>query len=348
MREISLKINGKKFNFFTKFDIELKYNSIASTFSFDGNYDPASEGHKSLFKPLSFNRTQLYYESELFLTGIITGTSTSGSAVSSLANLAGYSLPGVLEDCPIPVDLYPLQFDQLNLIEITNKLVGKFGLSLIVDSAIRSEASKVYEKIAAEPGKSIKEFLSELAGQRNIVLTHDTSGRVVMTRANVSQRSVATYDENVPSTNIALTVNGQAIHSKLTAMKQATIGTDVEGESTVSNSLISIYRPGIALQDSGNNDATESFAKKSRGSELRAIDLTIETDRWQWYDGKRLRLIQPNSIIDVISPSNYINRRTRFFVESVSFEGTTGINRAILKCVLPECYTGENPRNIFA
>ena len=92
----------------------------------------------------------------------------------------------------------------------------------------------------------------------------------------------------------------------------------------------------------------ESFAKKSRGSELRAIQLTIETDRWQWYDGKRLRLIQPNSIIDVISPSNNINRRTRFFVEEVTFEGSTTVNKAVLKCVLPECYTGGEPKNVFA
>lgn len=348
MREVNLKIKGKKFNYFNSFMVTLKYNSLGSVFSFDGLYDPQSEGQKTLFKPLSFQQVQIYYAGELFLTGTITGTNTSISEKSSLANLAGYSLPGVLEDCPVPVDLYPLQFDQLNLIEITEKLTKKFGLKLIVDSSIRSAASKTYEKISSEPNKSIKDFIAELAGQRNIVLTHDVYGRVILTRANVSSRSVATYDENVPATAISLSCNGQEMHSKLTAMKQATIGTDVTGEATATNSLIPVYRPGIALQDSGNNDDTESFAKKTRGSELRGIQLTITTDRWQWYDGKRLRLIMPNSLIDVISPSNHINNRTRFFVEEVSFEGTTTVNTAVLKCVLPECYTGGTPKNIFA
>lgn len=347
MKEIELKINGKRFNFFNAFEITLKYNSVGSTFSFEGSYDPSIEAQKSLFKPLSYNLVQLYYNGELFLTGRLLNTSTSISGTSTLANISGYALPGVLEDCQIPIDVYPLQFNGLNLKQITEKLIQPFGIELVIDSVVQSEVTKIYEKISSEPGSTIKQFIAMLAGQRNVVLTHNTSGSLVLTRANVSNRSIATYDENIPSTNVGLTVNGQQIHSKITIMKQATIGTDVAGEDTVSNSLIDIYRPTVKIQSSGDNDDTKDYAEKERGSELRGIQLTIETDRWQWYDGKKLRLIQPNNIIDVISPNNFINNRTRFFVEACNFTGSTDINTVVLKCVLPECYTGIQPKNIF-
>lgn len=346
--EITLKISGKRFNFFDNFSVTLKYDSIASVFSFEGVYDPKNEGQRQLFRPLSFNKAELFHNDQLFLTGEILNISTGLGGTSSLASLSGYSLPGILEDCPIPLDLYPLQFDNLTLIEIAEKIIKPFGLKLIVDPSVNSIASKKYEKTNSEPEKSIKEFLTDLATQRNIVLTHDVSGNLFLTRANVNNRSVATYEEGAPSTNITLSVDGQKIHSKITTMKQATIGTDVSGEETISNSLIKKYRPGVKTQNSGTNDDVISFARKERASELRAINLTIETDRWQWYDGKVLRLIQPNSIIDVISPSNFIDTRTRFFVEEVTFTGSKEIERATINCVLPACYTGEEPNNIFS
>lgn len=348
MRELELKINGERFNFFNTFEVSLKYNSVGSTFSFEGTYDPSDKAQKRLFKPLSYNLVQLYYAGELFLTGRSLNTSTSISGNSSLASISGYAIPGVLEDCQIPIDQYPLQYDGLNLKQITEKLIQPFGIKLVVDSAVSSEVLKVYEKIASEPGSTIKNFIATLAGQRNIVVTHDIYGRLVLTRANVKSRSIATYDENVPATNIGLTVNGQQIHSKITTMKQATIGTDVAGENTVYNSLIGVYRPAVKVQTSGDNDDTENFAKKERGSELRGIQLTVETDRWQWYDGRKLRLIQPNKIIDVISPNNFMDKRTRWFVEGCTFSGSTDVNTAVLQCVLPQCYTGAQPKNIFA
>lgn len=347
MKQVTLKINGKNFDFFNNFNIDLKYNSIGSTFSFEGNYEPSNEGQKNLFKPFSYNLVQLYYDGELFLTGTAMNTNTRVSENSALANITGYSLPGVLEDCQIPIDQYPLEFDNLNLIEIIRKLIQPFGISLVVDSSVQSDASKQYVKIASEPGSTIKRFITELATQRNLILTHNVKGNLVLTRAKVSNRSIATYKENVPSTVIGVTCNGQSLHSKITSMKQASIGTDVAGESTVTNSLIKKYRPAIVLQNSGNNDDSENFAKKSRGSELRGIQVVVETDRWQWYDGRRLRLIQPNNIINVVSPSNSINKPAKLFVENVSYTGTTDINTAVLNCVLPECYTGAAPKNIF-
>jgi prophage tail gpP-like protein len=346
MSELSLKISGQRFDFWNNFSLSLVYNSLSSVFSFDGLI--LTKEQRNLFKPLSYHNAQILFNDELLLTGTILNNTGSVENSDSLGNISGYSKPGVLEDCEIPLSLYPLQFDNMSLKEIAEKLCKPFGLSVIVDSQVNDQAVKKYDKIACEPDKNIKDFLSELCKQRNIILTHSDGGNVVLTRLRKDEPSVATYVEGMPSTKISLSVNGQAFHSSISVQKQASIGTDVEGEETIENDYIPAYRPTVRKQSAGKNDDTENSAKMIRGSELRGIQLTVETDRYTWWDGKRLRPLRPNHIIDIESPTNYLTRRTRFFVESVDYTGNQDGVRAIIKAVLPECYSGEIPKIRFA
>jgi len=346
MSELSLKISGKRFDFFDKFDVTLMYNSIASTFSFEGLI--LTDDQKQLFRPLSYHDVQVYFGDDLFLTGIGLNISTSIENALTLGNISGYSKTGVLEDCEIPLSLYPLQSDNLSLSEITEKLIKPFGIKLITDQSVITSASKKYPKTTSEHEQKIKDYITTLAGQRNIIVTHNNEGNLIFTSLNVNSPSVAVYDEGMPSTRISVTTNGQGMHSQISVIKQATIEVDTTGEQTITNNLISKYRPIVRNQTSGDNNDTISTAEMIFASELRNITLQIETDRWKWSDGKKETIIKPNMIIEVISPSNFINNRTRFFVEKVNYKGdNTGII-ATIDCVLPECYTGKQPKNIFA
>jgi len=96
----------------------------------------------------------------------------------------GYSLPGVLGDCEIPPTLYPLQSNSLSLTEIANKLISPFkdnyGLEMIVDSAVQSKMSKVFDTSTASESQSIADYLIELASQKDIVITHELDRAVVL------------------------------------------------------------------------------------------------------------------------------------------------------------------------
>lgn len=344
MSELSLKISGNEFKFWNNFQLNLVYNSLGSTFSFDGlTY---TEDQKKLFKPLSYHRCEVLFNREKLLSGTLLNTGTGVENTLSLNNISGYSLPGVLEDCEIPLEVYPLQFDNMSLREIAEKIITPFGLQLVVHNAVNNEANAKYDSIAAESTDKIKDFLAKLCKTKNIILTHNEYGNVVFTRLSESA-SVATYIEGMPSTSIKLSVNGQAMHSSLTGQRQASIGTDVAGEETITNTLVQSYRPTVKSQESGQNNDTENSVRMLRGSELRNISVTIDTDRYTWTDGKILRVIKPNNIIEVQSPSNFIPRRTRFFVESISYTGNNEGVRASIKCVLPECYSGEVPKIVF-
>jgi len=345
MSELSLKISGKKFDFFNEFQLSLEYNSMASTFSFSGLI--LTDEQKELFRPLSFHDVQVLFGDEILLTGTALSTSTSVENQQTLGGISGYSKAGVLEDCEIPLSLYPLQTDKLTLKEITEKLIKPFGLKLIVDSSVFVKANKKYEKSTAEPDQKIKDYVTELAIQRNIVVTHNSTGDIIFTSVNIINPPVAYYYEGMPSTSISLSVNGQGMHSEITVQKQATIEIDTPGVKTISNSFITKYRPSVNKQTSGDNNDTDPTVQMIRASELRNITLTIQTDRWKWSDGKKETIIKPNQIIEVLSPSNFINNRTKWFVEKVDYSGNHEGTSATISCVLPECYNTNEPKNIF-
>lgn len=345
MSNMTLKINGLEFSYFNRFNVSLIHNSIASVFSFDGL--SVEEDQKKLFKPLQYHEVKVYYNQSLLISGTGLNTSTSIQNEETLAGISGYSRPGVLGDCPVPLEAYPLQSTGLSLKEIAEKLIKQFGLRLNIDSNVLAEASKVYETEAAEASETISAYLMKLCKPRNILLTHDYLGNLVFTRLNLNAKSIATYREGMPATKITLSVNGQGVHSKISALKQATIDSDNEGQAEETNSLVRAYRPTVVVQSSGDNDDTALLANQERGKELRNIALIIETDRFTWYDGKKVRILRPNNIIDVISPSNFITRRTRFFVEKIEFNGDSEGIGATITCVVPEVYNGAKPQNYF-
>src|SRR5690606_22773690 len=147
------------------------------------------------------------------------GESFRDSSIKGLSTLGGYSLPGVLQDCNIPPDIYPLQSDGLTLREIASKLINPFGLSMVVDSSVASVMDEVVETSMPEPSQIISTYLAELAAQRNIVLGHDVRGNIMFTRAKTNQKPITHFERGVPGTEMAMSFNGQSLHSHITVIR---------------------------------------------------------------------------------------------------------------------------------
>ena len=100
-----VKISGEYYDYFTGLNIDLKLDSIASVFSFDVRFNPANQKHRTIFKPLTYKKVELFNNAdELIFTGVILTHSFKSDQNNNLLSLAGYSLPGVLEDVTVPVD----------------------------------------------------------------------------------------------------------------------------------------------------------------------------------------------------------------------------------------------------
>lgn len=346
------RLRNRKVTFFDKFTMSLRYDSMASAFSFNCYFNPDNIEQKELLCVGHFHIARLYYtpkgssQKQLFLTGYMITEGFSGSSVKEWVSVGGYSYPGVLEDCNIPPQSYPLQYDGLSLRQIAQKILPYFNIKMIVDGAVSADMDKTYEKTEASETQSIKDFLTGLAIQRNIVISHTPEGALRFTKALTKQKPILTYggEGGIPCPDMKLVFNGQGMHSHITVIKQADKDGGNAGEFTIRNPYVPfVYRPKVVTQSSGDDNDTEKAARSALAAELKNLRITITTDRWD-INGV---LIMPNNIIEVTNSSIYLYKKVRLFVESVDFSGDADKNTAVINCCVPEAYNDETPEYLF-
>jgi prophage tail gpP-like protein len=254
-------------------------------------------------------------------------------------------LSGVLEDCEIPTDLYPLQSDTKNLREIAQRFVSKFPFSVKIDGSVSGKMEQIYDITTARDSDTMKGYLTSLASQKDIVLSHTNEGNILFTKAKTKSTPIFHFESGLESViEMSLKFNGQKMHSDITVVKQAGIEGGNSGQSTIQNPLVPwVYRPKVVTQNSGDDNDTYEAAKSIRSAEMKGIVLTIKTSMWE-LDGK---VIKPNQIITVKNPELYLYKKSNWYIESVRLDGDETQTVATLTCVLPETYNGGTPSYVF-
>lgn len=314
---MKLLINDKEFSFFSSYTITLKYNSIASSFSFSGVYD-----FLSAF--LTYSKVKIINDSgDLLITGTIVNETRSKSPKPTQLTCSGYSLPGVLEDVSIPLNLYPLQSDNRNLFEIISRLVQPFGISVVkLGSEIETAITKQYEKSTAEATDSIKAYINALCSQRGIILTHDNKGRLVLSKGAPVPKAVKI--ENI--IGYTLQINGQALHSEISVIRQAAINNPDGGEFTIYNKNVKAFRPKTKVLSDGDLFDVETAARNELRAELATLQLSIESKDF----------LQPGQVLELqVDPKVPYNF---WFIEEVTITGTAKGEKYSYKAVPAEVY----------
>lgn len=357
---MNLKINHRKgvsnVKFFNSFSLNLKYDSIASSFGFSFYFDPTNHEHAELACVSHFHEAIVEHNGETLVTGFILSQSFKSGPVKELSKMGGYSKPGVLEDCEIPTSLYPLQDDGLSLKQIVQKYIAPFRLKLVVDDiankdsstavTIKDKTDKEIKKTTAKESQNIKSYITELATQRKVVLSHNEKGDILLTEAQTDKKPLFHVEDGLIGTTIELSFNGQGIHSHITVIKEADADGGNAGEFTIRNPycpVAYVYRPKVIILSSGDDNTIEDAAKNALAAELKNIVLKITTDRWE-IDGK---IIRPNNIITVKSPECFLYNTSKWFIQEIAFTGDQKSTTAVLNCVLPEVYNNKTPQNIF-
>lgn len=340
---MEIRVDNKVFDKFNEVEINLEFNTVASGFSFDMYFDPENQTHRDMVRPGFYKEVEIKDEGELILTGTILNADFEKTPNPDTVTVEGYSKPGILEDVNVPVDQYPIEFNKQTLKNIAKKLVGPFEIETVFDSSISQEANKSYEKIEADTTQSIKSFLAELASQRNIVLTHNEKGQLVFTKADTNQTPIGKINGTQPSTKLDLKFSGQDLHTPITVLGEASPNNKNATESTVENPIVKAKRPKVVKQTSGKDTDAEQAAKNVRASELSSIGLNVEFDRWR-INGK---IIKPGQLIRIVSKDVFLRTPTDFFIESLDLVFNNEEKTASFNVVLPEVYSGDEPKDIF-
>jgi prophage tail gpP-like protein len=344
---LNVTIDGEQFEFFQSASLTFRYNSVGSSFKLKGFFDQGNQEIRRLFRPLQFRRIVIKDDDRTVLTGTVINTSFTATKTEELATLTGYSLPGVLEDCQIPVSSYPLQFDNLSIKQIAEQLIQPFGIRLVVDDLASEGANEVITRVTANDGQSIQDFISKTCSQKNLILSHDVRGRLVITRARTSGQIQTFFDAQTPVTKLDSVFNGRGLHSDITVFKQTSIQGGNAAEESIENPFVSSFRPTTRTQTTGTENDTQQAARNVLAEELRNINVTITTDRWYWLNGERLEIMQPNRVVGVRSERAYLFGVQRWFVEEVTLNSDPSKQTGIVKLVLPEVYNNEPVKSRF-
>lgn len=360
-----VKIDGKEINFFTNGKITLKLDSIGSTFEFSSHFVANSVEHQELFKPLQYKSVKFYNsENKLIFTGTLLNHVFRSDSKRNLVVFSGYSKCGILEDVTIPVKDYPLESNNRSLIDIATRLCALYGIKVSVKKQIsnlvnttvaspksikektdfdslKAKSKSVFGRTSASPTESIKEYLAKLCSQKNIILSHDANGDVVLFQPEYDQRPLPFFTKG-NTLEMSLSFNGQALHSQINVVSQPS--DENEGVSIADkaiNTLIPVNRPTTKILTSGEETDTKQAAKNELASELKAIQLSIKVQGI--FD-----TLFPGQIINCHNHYIYCYAYNRFMVETIDYNFDEKEDTTVINCLIPEAFTGgEKIRNIL-
>jgi len=359
-------IDGKNINYFTNGSITLKLDSIASTFEFSTLFDPQKEEFQELFKPLQYKEILVYNSKDKL---ILTGTKLNHRFISdknrNLVIISGYSKSGILEDVCIPPDKYSLESNKKSLKDIATQLCGLFGINVVVSdqaksisessvkgktknvtpksdyATLKAKSESVFGRISASPTETIREYLAKLASQKNIILSHNEKGEVLLFQPDYNQKPKYFFTKG-NSIRMTADYNGQGLHSDIYIVRQPS--DENEGLSTqdvANNTLVGKFRPTTKIMTSGEDSEIKDAAKNELAAELKAINVTVELQGL--FDE-----IYPGEIINIHNHYLYCYAYNRFMVDTIKMEFNPQSEKTTLSCVIPETFTGGPLiRNIF-
>ena len=337
---MKIKINNKFFNHFSDLKVNFNLDTFGSTFSFKARFNPDNLEHQKIFRPLSYNEIQIFSnDNNLLLTGTIVNNSFSSSQNPELVSLSGYSKSGILQDVSIPLSVYPLEKNNQSLSQISSQMIKPFNIGQIIDPSA-NELSFNYEKVVANVSDTVAGFLSKLAAQRNVIIGHTTKGDLYYFKAFTNSKSVRAYTtKNVLSSSIR--IDGQGFHRSISVLRQPSDTND--GASTVdsiTNTIVLSDRKVIKTLSSGEDTDTSKAANNVLAAELKSLQVSIELPRID-YD------LKCGQIVNFQNRELFIYKSQRFVVNTITYNEDSGSDTMSISLLLPEAFSGENPKNIF-
>ena len=358
-------VDKKNIDFFTAGSITLKLDSIASTFEFASRFSAQNEEHQELFKPLQYKDVQIFNSlDKLIFTGTILNHRFKSNSGRELVVISGYSKSGILEDVTIPVSSYPLESTNRSLKDIAERLCGLFGIKVLISDqakgisetvvngktkkvraksdyeSLKAKSNSVFGRTSASPTETIKDYLAKLAGQKNIILSHNEKGDVLLFQPDLLQKPRYFFTKG-NTLSMSMDVNGQGLHSEINIVRQPSDENAGVSTTDVSkNSLIGKYRPTTKLLTSGEDTETKDAAKNELASELKNINATVELQGL--FDE-----IYPGEIVNVHNHYLYNYAYNRWMVDSITMKFDEKSDTTTLNLVPPESFSGDNPRNLF-
>lgn len=338
MENVSIVIDGQRFVSWSEVEITRSIDTF-STVSFKAPFEPERREFRDTFRPFSFKPIEIDVGDERLFTGVMVGVPASVDANARSVSVTGYALPGVIENCTEPESEVPYEFRKLSLKEIAEALAGPFGLG--VD--FRVDPGAVFKEAKLEEDGRIFAFLTELAKQRNIVLSNTPDGLLLCWQSVGTGSPIARLLGGLPPlVRVEPSFDPQQYFSQITGFASAKRGRK-GGKWTESNPhLTGVLRPfNFKLDDTEPADGPEATRAKLGRMFGQVSSWSIsDIPTWRTPGGA---LWSDNTTVLVQADDAMIYRESELLVRSVSLKQTATAESATLDVVLPGAYSGDVP-----
>lgn len=335
--EVAVLIDGQRFRFWDKVRITRAVDSM-DTVEFGAPFDADAPGFKETFRPFSFKPVAITVGGSPLFTGTMVAVSPVVENAQKIVSVSGYSLPGVLNDCTPPASSFPLEFNDQGLRDIATAVVAPFGLT--VD--FQGDQGAVFERVACEPGKKALSFLTELAKQRNLIISSSSRGALVFWQSVESGPPVAILQQGTaPVLSVTPFFSPQEYYSHITGIEPVIVGLEGSQFTVKNPRLLGVTRP-ITFNAPDTLDADVKAAVEAKSGRMfgNMASYSVRVATWRDPNGE---LWEPNTTVKLTAPEAMIYNEYEFVIRSVEFNRERSVETATLNLVIPGSFSGKIP-----
>ena len=278
--------------------------------------------------PYTYALTTVWLGTEKVLDGVLYNTITEKSD-GITATLEGWTGTADLVDSKLKP---PYEFNKITLNDLILRLIRPFGLTVIFDTDTGGE----FDRVTAEQGDTVESLLVRLAKQRGLLLTVNTEGDMVVTRAKVTGAPVASLEEGITT---GVTGWGSTFEGRKRFLVYRAAGRGPSGgiEATITDPSVPRARFQTVRADDTTAGGVEAAARWARNSALAdALTFELTVTDWRTPAGD---LWTEGDIVTVVSASMFISEGFNFLLKRVEYKMDGNGRSAVLSFVPPTVYT---------
>lgn len=282
-------------------------------------------------KPYAYPLAQAYIGGELLVSGLLYNTNPQLNNGGSKNEIEGFSFTIDAVDSTLKP---PYEKSNINLKQRAEELIKPLGISVVFDTGV--DQGGAFDRITARQGDTIHNHISQLAGQRNLLVSSTPNGDYFFTKTTFS-KPVATLEEGKGNIlDFKAKFDGRDRFNVYRALGKSPKGNKVgiAKDSRVPRSRFMTFNANESIDGD-----IQKVAEWKRSKQL-AKALSIPLPVSGWYDPNG-NLWRENTMIEVISPTLGIEKAFTFLIKQVEYVEENSGQSAVLQIVPPQVYTGE-------
>lgn len=337
-RGLTAKIGGTTFRHISEMTITLSMDQMASVEMTVPLADTPE--FREVIRPFSFQPFDVSDDGVRLFRGTLLHVSPTVSESGSSVKLKGYSTPGVLQDCTMPVSSYPLQFRNVNIVDIAAQVAEPFGVSVVSEGFVGGP----FKRVKVKRDRKVLAFLINLAKQRQLLIRSNANGELVIAEPGPVFGPVASLrtDES-PLESVNVDFRPQSYYSHVTGVRSTRRGHRGSQHTIVNDRAteLGIVRPlTISMRDTSKGELARAAQAAAGRMLATSVAYTAQVTTWLDANGDHWA---PEATVELTAPKAFVPEPYKFQIRSVQLTRTPEGSSATLSLMLPGAFGGTPP-----